>query len=466
MTVALVGRARRHLHPPTPDAFEPRLIMPMVLGAILNPINSSIIAVSLVPIGIAFGAPVSQTAWLVSSLYLATSIGQPVVGKLVDTYGPRRLFLAGATLTGVAGVLGTLAPNLAVLVVARVILGFGTCSGYPAAMYLIRSESRRTGRDSPAVVLTILSVSSQTISVIGPTLGGLLIAVGGWRCTFAINVPLALACLVLGSRRLPRATPERPAGARRLDIAGIGLFATTLVSLLVLLMTPRVDDLWLLLVALVAAAAFTTRELRTADPFIDLRVLGGNLPLLLTYVRALLISLVSYAFLYGYTQWLEDGRGLSASGAGLVLLPMFSVAIVVATVTGRRPEVRAKLLVGQGLQVLICLLLLVIGPHSPVVLLLAVTAVLGIPQGLNNLAVQNAVYFQADPERIGASAGLLRTFLYLGAIAASAANGAFFGKTADTTGLHHLGWFTVGAAILGLVITVLDRSLAEVTVRS
>ena len=82
----------------------------MILGSMLNPINSSMIAVSLVPIGIAFGAPPSQTAWLVSALYLATAVGQPVVGRLVDIYGPRRLYLVGTALVGVAGVLGALAP--------------------------------------------------------------------------------------------------------------------------------------------------------------------------------------------------------------------------------------------------------------------------------------------------------------------------------------------------------------------
>jgi MFS family permease len=122
----------------------------MILGAILNPINSSIIAVSLVPIGVAFGAPPARTAWLVSSLYLATAIGQPVVGRLVDMYGPRRLYLAGTALVGLAGLLGTVAPSFAVLIVTRVLLGFGTCAGYPAAMYLIRSEAKRTGQDNPA----------------------------------------------------------------------------------------------------------------------------------------------------------------------------------------------------------------------------------------------------------------------------------------------------------------------------
>ena len=81
------------------DRFDRRLLAPMMIGAVLNPVNSSIIAVALVPIATALGAPASETAWLVSSLYLATSIGQPLVGRLVDMFGPRRLSIAGAILT-------------------------------------------------------------------------------------------------------------------------------------------------------------------------------------------------------------------------------------------------------------------------------------------------------------------------------------------------------------------------------
>ncbi|MFD9129732.1 MFS transporter, partial [Kitasatospora sp. NPDC059571] len=192
-----------------PGAFDRRLLAPMILGSVLNPVNSSIISVSLVPIGAAFGAPPSRTAWLVAALYLATAIGQPVVGRLVDLYGPRRLYLVGTSLTGVAGLAGMLAPNLGVLIAARVLLGFGTCAGYPASMHLIRSEARRTGHDSPAGVLTALSVANQTVAVVGPVLGGLLVGLGGWRSTLAVNIPLSIACLVLGRRRLPHSLPAR-----------------------------------------------------------------------------------------------------------------------------------------------------------------------------------------------------------------------------------------------------------------
>jgi MFS family permease len=443
------------------DRFDRRLLAPMILGSILNPINSSIIAVALVPIAVAFGAPAAETAWLVSSLYVATAIGQPLVGRLVDVFGPRRLFLAGTLLTGVAGLIGAFAPSIAVLVVARVILGFGTCSGYPASMVLIRREATRTGQESPAGVLTALAVATQTVAVVGPTLGGLLVDLGGWRATFAINVPLAIAGVLLGLIVLPRdeQVPEAGRRFRRLDWAGVALFAATLVALLLFLMQPHVRTLWLLGLAVALAAGFAVRELRAADPFVDVRVFAGNRPLLATFARSTLAATVSYGYLYGFTQWLEDGRGLSASAAGLVLLPTFLVGILASVATGRRPEVWRKLLAGGLVQVVVCAGLLLVTGVSPIWFLVVLAALLGLPQGLLNLANQNALYVQAEPERVGASAGLLRTFMYLGAIIASSASAGFFDRRADTGGLHELAVFMLVASVLLVLLVVADRSL-------
>ncbi|KUM99781.1 MFS transporter [Streptomyces yokosukanensis] len=458
MIPRLTARAARATRP-APTGFDRRLVPPMVLGSVLNPINSSMIAVALVPIGVAFGAPPAETAWLVSALYLATAVGQPVIGRLVDMYGPRRLYLAGTALVGIAGVLGALAPSLGALIAARVLLGLGTSAAYPAAMRLTRSEAERTGQDSPAGVLAALAVANQTVAVVGPALGGLLIGLGGWRAVFTVNVPLSAACLVLGALRLPRSETRR----RSVDVPGMALFALVLVALMLFLMHPSADRWYLPLLSAAAAAGFTVRELRVPDPFVDLRVLGGNGPLLTTYLRQLLAYTTSYAFMYGYTQWLEQGRGLGASTAGLALLPLSATALIVSTLTGRREAVRAKLLVGSVLQIVGCALLLVVRADSALWLLLAIGALLGIPQGLIGLATQNALYRQADPERIASSAGLLRTFMYLGALGSSAATAAFYPHRADTAGLHGLALFMLAGCVLLLATTLPDRSLGRLT---
>ncbi|MEW2513249.1 MFS transporter [Streptomyces sp. NPDC046870] len=455
MTPRLTARGRAA--GPSPAGFDRRLIPPMLLGSVLNPVNSSMIAVALVPIGVAFGAPPAETVWLVSALYVATAVGQPVIGRLVDMYGPRRLYLAGTALVGAAGLLGALAPSLGVLIAARVLLGLGTSAAYPAAMRLTRAEAERTGQDSPAGVLTALAVANQTVAVVGPALGGLLIQLGGWRTVFTVNVPLSAACLVLGALRLPRSVTRR----RGLDVPGMALFAVLLVALMLFLMEPRAGRWYLPVLSAAAAAGFALRELRVPDPFIDLRVLGGNGPLLATYVRQLLGYTTAYAFMYGYTQWLEQGRGLGASTAGLALLPLSAAALTASALTGRREAVRAKLITGSVLQLVGCAVLLVIGDHSPLWLLLAVGVLLGVPQGLIGLAAQTALYRQAEPERIASAAGLLRTFMYLGALGASAATAAFYPHRADTAGLHGLALFMLAGSALLLATTLPDRSLGR-----
>ena len=454
---------------PAPEGrFDRRLLAPMMVGSILNPINTAIIAVALTPIGLALGAPARETVWLVSSLYLATAIGQPLVGRLVDIFGVRSLYLLGAVLVTAAGAIGLLAPesrdSIWWLVAARVILGLGTCAGYPAAMHMIRAEGDRTGLASPAGILTLLSVTTQTIAVIAPALGGVLVGAWGWRATFAVNVPLGLATLLLGALFLPRRTGLEPAAQDRPRIDGIGilLFAVTMLALLVFLQNLAPGLIWLLAVALAAGVVFAWWERRIPDPFIDVRVLRGNGPLLLSYARSLLTATISYTFVYGFTQWLEDGRGLTPTVAGLVLLPVFAVGIAVALAFGRRPEVVGKLLVGSAAQLVAGILVLFMNGSSPIWFLVLAMLVLGVPQGLNNLAIQNSLYHQAEPERIASSAGLLRTFFYLGAIVSSVIYGNVYGARATTEGLHVLGWVVVGIAAVFLVLTVSDRSLARI----
>ena len=445
--------------------FDTRLIAPLVLGAILNPVNSSTIAVALVPIGLALGASTAQTAWLVSGLYLATAVGQPVVGRLVDRYGVRSVYLGATALVGIAGFAGSVAPNLVMLVIARVVLGLGTCAGYPSAMALIRSEGKRTGVDSPSGILAILSLSAQTIFVIGPTLGGLLISAFGWRSVFLINVPLALGCCYYGITRLPKAQRADAATAsawRLLDVPGMTFFGLMLASAMWLLMKPSVQHLWLLGIVLISGAAFVWRELHVTEPFIDVRPLWANTPLLLTYARQLLGGIVSYSFIYGFTQWLETSRGLSSSQTGLTVLPMAVAAVVATAVTGRHAPVRGKLLVGAILQLVGCALVLTLHSGSSLLFLVAIAVVVGIPQGLLGLANQNALYHQADPQRIGSSAGLLRTFMYGGAILAAVGNAAAFGSTATTDGLRTLAsWLLIVGGIL-LVLVLIDRSLGAI----
>lgn len=309
-------------------------------------------------------------------------------------------------------------------------------------------------------MLATLSLCNQAVSVTGPALGGLLIGAGGWRLTFAVNVPVSLACLLLGALRLPRTTA--PAPATRTDGAGMLLFAASPTAFVLFLMHPAAGHWYLPVTGLVAGAAFVHGELSAGEPFLDLRVLGGNAPLLATYGRQLLAYTTSYAYLYGFSQWLQEGRGLSAPQAGLLMLPMPATAMAVTALTGRRSRARIRLVVGAGVQLLRCGALLFLGVGSPLWLLALLAGVVGIPQGLIGLADQNAVHAQADPARMGSSAGLLHTSMHPGALLASATTAATFRTGATSAGLHDLAGPLLGVAAAFLLVCSVDRSLDRV----
>lgn len=278
----------------------------------------------------------------------------------------------------------------------------------------------------------------------------------------AVNIPLALACVVLGWWLLPSFDDPNEHGQQpRLDWPGVGLFALALLGVLLFLMHPAVRQLPALAVGIVAGAFLGLREVRTTAPFIDVRLLAGNLPLLGTYIRALAIATTSYSFIYGFTQWLEEGRGLSASEAGLILIPTFAIGVLVSTIFGRHPHVRNYLVIGCAAQILVAALLLVASPASPIWFLVAVASLLGGPQGLLGLSNQNALYHQTAPEAIGASSGLMRTFQYLGAMLASAVTALAFGSHVTTGGMHVVAICMIVVSAGALTITVADRSLAR-----
>jgi MFS family permease len=327
-------------------------------------------------------------------------------------------------------------------------------------MAVLRKHAEATGQDVPARVLSVLSISAQTIMVIGPTLGGALIGLFGWPAIFAVNIPLAGIAMIFALLWVPR--DERPAGAKpagNIDVAGIVLFSLTLLALLCYLMDPRARDLYLLAVAVAFGAAFTFVELRARHPFLDLRMLASNGAILRTYLRQALSYLIIYSIMFGYVQWLETSRGLSESAAGAMLLPMSVMAVGAAVFAGRTTGVWARLILTALALTAGSALLLWVDGGTWIGALIAVGAVFGLAQGLTSVTNQTTLYREAPAEQMGTASGLFRTAQYLGAIAASTLIALCFGPHASSPGLHRLAWALTGTGVVLLTVTALDRGL-------
>nr|WP_272924275.1 MULTISPECIES: MFS transporter [unclassified Streptomyces] len=435
---------------------------PLLLGSLLNPLNTTMISTGLVAIGHDFGVGASDTAWLVSVLYLASAVAQPVLGKLADSLGPRRVLLAGLVLVVASGLVGASAPGFGWLFASRALLGIGTSAAYPAAMAVLRDESTRLGTPTPRTVLGRLSFAALGSAAIGPTLGGLLVATAGWRALFAVNVPVAVIAYATALRWIPKDIPRGKAPADRkgtLDPLGIMLFTGALSCLVVFLLDLR-HPMWPLLAPVVLLSALLTRwQLRHPHPFVDLRMLGTHHALARTYLRHGLSYLVVYCVMYGFTQWLEEERGYSSLHTGLVMLPMSLAALACSLIGARTKGIRAPLTVAAVLLAAGSALLLLTTDSTPLAVLLLGGACFGIPQGLMGTGNQAAVQQFAPAEAIGSAAGLQRTAQYIGAITASGLIGLAYGQRADDGGLHLMAAVGAVLALALVVLTVTDRAL-------
>jgi MFS family permease len=445
-------------------AFSWRFVTPLYLGSSLNPINSSVIATALVPIAHSMGVSVGKTAVLVSALYLASSIAQPTAGKLSEQLGPRRVFLAGIILVLAGGIIGGVGQNIATLTVARVLIGIGTSAGYPATMVMIRRRAIWAGMsEPPGGVLGGISIAGTATIAVGPSIGGVLVSAFSWRAAFLVNIPATIIALAMTLLWVAKDEPfqRRPVReiASRIDVSGIVLFGGMMSALLVFLLSLPNPD-WLPLgIAVVLGVALVVWELRAATPFVDMRLLIGNLALTRTYLRGALTLLAVYTVLYGMTQWLEAAHGMSSREAGLMLLPMGILGAIVSRPISARNLVRGPLIVGAASLVLAAGGVALLTSHTPVAAIVAVTLMFAITIGTTTVGNQTALYNQARPEQIGTASGLFRTFSYIGSIASSTITGIVFRNHVTDSGLHLVAAILAVVSVAVVALTVLDRTL-------
>jgi MFS family permease len=446
-----------------PKPFGWRFTTPLLLGSTLNPINSSMLATGLVGIGLDFHLGPGKTASLISVLYLCSAIAQPTMGKLSTLFGPRRVFQAGILILLVAGVVGTFAPGFGFLLFSRALIGIGSSAAYPTAMALVRKRADSVGIGVPSRVLGNFSIAAQVTVVVGLPLGGVLVGVWGWRALFFINVPLAIIVFVLTSlgvaRDGPIAAEVRANVLRAVDVPGILLFAGTVTSLLVFLADLTSPIWWLVPVFVLLLAGLLIWERRVASPLLDVRMLARNRPLQRTYLRQLLVGLGSYSALYGTSQWMEQSARLSALQVGLILIPFSAVGIVLARVVSGRGWIRGPLTITGISLIATAAIALILTHQSPIWLMVTMTLLFGITNGLSSFANQATLYLQAPASEIAVASGLYRTSNYVGAIFSSSLIGITFGKAATDAGLHALAWVLVGIGVVIVLLVVLDRSL-------
>ena len=274
-------------------------------------------------------------------------------GRLGDLVGRRRVFTAGAILFAGASAVGALAPDLPLLIVARVAQGVGGALMLPTSVAIVSAAYPAAARGR---ALGTMGGAAAIAAALGPTIGGLLTSAFDWRAVLLINVPLAVVAVVMASRYV--AVDQTPAhDSRQIDASGTALLCLTLVGIVFGLSqseewgwgSPGI--LGPLAVSLLAAACFVVRERRASAPLVDFALLRHR-----NYLGATASQLLSGMAEIGlgviFPPLLILNLTMSPALAGLALIPTTVPMILVAPLAGRwydRAGGRSPLVAGFGL---------------------------------------------------------------------------------------------------------------------
>ena len=276
----------------------------------------------------------ADAPWVLTANVLPLAACLVLGGRVADMVGLRRSFVVAAAVFAVATGLAGAAQNMPWMITARVLQGLSAAVLMPASVAITAVVWPKERR---GFALGILAGASACFAAIGPALGGLLTALS-WRLVFLINVPLAVAALLLALASVPR---SKSAGSlRRIDWLGASLFAVAMVGL-VFALTQGQPSGWLspqtvvpLIVAVIFAVAFVRVEQRAADPLID-----GSLFRRLNFTGATISQVIAgmlelgLGFLLPFYLLLAVGVGPIV--AGLALIPGTIPIILVGPLAGR-----------------------------------------------------------------------------------------------------------------------------------
>lgn len=377
------------------------------LASIVTSLNASALNTALPAISAHFDASASATSWVLLSYLLVGTASTLVWGRCADLFGRRAMYLTGLAIYTTASLALGFAPTVQVLLAERVV------QAAASAMLLTNSAAIVSAAFPQRLLSTGMGIYLSSFSMaalVGPTLGGALVTVWGWRWVFWFNVPVGLLCLAWGSIVLRR-TPGA-GGRRNLDLRGNSLFAAAIVGLLLALSEVGLAG-WTSPVVLIGVATFALLlplfilvEQRVDSPVLDLQLLtdrsfavGNAAAFLNVLARSSVVLVVALYF--------QAVRGDSALRAGVAVLPLSAAVVVGSLSVGRLSRrVSPHVLAAGGSAIAtvgLALLLLTVGSRVDYWLILPGVVLVGLGSGIFMPSNVTAILDGTPLDRLGSS---------------------------------------------------------------
>jgi EmrB/QacA subfamily drug resistance transporter len=401
----------------------------------------------------------SAVTWVLTAYLLSASVMTPILGRVGDIYGKKWVFVAALAGLAVGSVLAAVAPNLAVLIVARVIQGLGGGS-LPLGFGIIRDEFPA---DRVAGAVGILAALTAVGGSLGIVLAGPIVNALNWHWLFWLPGIATMIAAVGAVLFIPQSPIRSPGTISWLPAV---LLSGWLVALLVPLSeapswgwgAPAV--IGLLAVAVLLAAAWVWSELRAATPLIDMKMMRRP-GVWTNNLVALLIGVGMYAMFAFLPEFVQTpssagyGFGASISRSGLMLLPsgvtMFAVGLFVGTLTRR---LGGKVLVVAGCIVGCAAMAMFAFAHSQEWEIYVATGVIGVGFGLAFSAMTANVVSAVPAGQTSVATGMNANIRTIGGSIGAAVMASIVTAKLEPSGLPAASGYTTGFGVMAGVVAV------------
>ncbi|MBB6673308.1 MDR family MFS transporter [Cohnella nanjingensis] len=376
-------------------------LVAVIVGMFMVLLDSSAINVAVPALVRQFDSSLPVVQWSLTGYILAEAAVIPLAGWLSDRFGAKRVFLLAIVWFTVSSLLCAIAQDAGTFIAFRILQGLGGGMVMPIGISMIY---RISPQEKIGTVMGMVGVPILIAPAIAPAIAGMLVDYASWPYIFLLNLPVGIAGVWLGIRKLPRL--ERGASAK-LDLPGL-LLAPLAFASLVYGVSRGGDAGWGasstlagLAVGAAALIALVLAELRREQPLLDLRVFRS-----FAFTRAILIqwivAIAFYGLLFLNPVLLQQAKGYGAWDTGLLLLPQAVLSAVFIQLGGRwfdRIGLRPLVIAGMALIGLGAFLLSRLSANDGISTLILPFLLAGSGQALFGMGL-NAYLFQAAPPHL------------------------------------------------------------------
>jgi EmrB/QacA subfamily drug resistance transporter len=445
------------------DRLDPallRLSLVMIIGAVAGLLDTTIVNVALKTIGHDLHASLTGVQWIMTGYLLSYGMVIPLSPWLLGRFGAKRTWLASLSLFLVSSMACGVAWNIGSLIAFRVVQGIGGGMLIPLLTTVLVQAA---GGRSLGKLMATVSMPAVVVPILGPVIGGLIVANLDWRWIFYVNVPLCLVGLVLAWRYMPGHTPQ-PGARPRPDIVGIALLSPAVAALLYGLASAsshggfgRADVLVPIVAGFVLLAVFIARGLLVktvkTTPVLDLRLFRVR-----SFAGASSLMFISGLSLYGalflLPLYFQEARGAGVLEAGLLLAPQGIGSLLPRKLAGRLTDnigPRPVVLVGMLVAAVATIPFALAGVHTSYLLLCLVLVVRGAGLTTANIAVMAGAFSGLPKASVPDASTSTRIMQQVGGSFGT----AILAMILVSQGYHAAFWWSVAFTALALVPTVL-----------